>query len=192
METVPAPVLRLYLLAQSYRTQFVYFPEQVQANATRWRRWVDTREAAIKLVGGVAEVAETSEQFSAFHDEFIAAMDDDFNTSGGVAVIDGLVKKLNELTAKGGESDIDALEQGIAMLDELTGVLGIELDPQLDIVKELDAAAIADIEAQLALRTQARATKQWKESDRIRDELAGKYDIVIKDTAQGVEWKPAR
>jgi cysteinyl-tRNA synthetase len=40
-------------------------------------------------------------------------------------------------------------------------------------------------------RTAARARKDWKESDRIRDELA-KMGVVLKDTKDGTTWEIAR
>jgi cysteinyl-tRNA synthetase len=52
----------------------------------------------------------------------------------------------------------------------------------------VDAAAV---EALLAERTAARARKDFKESDRIRDELAA-MGIAIKDSKDGTTWEVAR
>lgn len=54
----------------------------------------------------------------------------------------------------------------------------------------------AEIEQHIAARTAARAAKDWKESDRIRDELAA-MGIVLKDgkDADGkpvTTWEAAR
>ena len=43
----------------------------------------------------------------------------------------------------------------------------------------------------VAQRSAARARKDWKESDRIRDELA-KMGVVVKDTKDGTTWEIAR
>jgi cysteinyl-tRNA synthetase len=43
----------------------------------------------------------------------------------------------------------------------------------------------------IAARDAARARKDWKESDRIRDELA-KMGVVLKDTKDGTTWEIAR
>ena len=40
-------------------------------------------------------------------------------------------------------------------------------------------------------RAAARARKDWKESDRIRDELA-EMGVVLKDTKDGTTWEIAR
>lgn len=182
--TVPAPALRLYLLAQSYRTQFVYLEEQVTATVTRWRRWVEARAAAARL----ASDESTTTDFSAFREEFIAAVDDDFNTSRGTAVIDDLVRRLNDLTAKS-DSPKGDIAAGLALLDELTGVLGVSLDPALDLRREIDDTARAEIEALVVARTEARKAKEWAEADRLRKELDERFGVVVKDGAQGSTWE---
>jgi cysteinyl-tRNA synthetase len=43
----------------------------------------------------------------------------------------------------------------------------------------------------VADRVAARARKDWKESDRIRDELAA-MGVVLKDSKDGTTWEIAR
>ena len=58
-------------------------------------------------------------------------------------------------------------------------------DPKGALVnKDVVATLIAD-------RTAARARKDFKESDRIRDELAA-MGVVIKDSKEGTTWEIAR
>ena len=52
---------------------------------------------------------------------------------------------------------------------------------------EFRARVIAKVDA----RTAARARKDFKESDRIRDELAA-MGVVIKDSKEGTTWEIAR
>jgi cysteinyl-tRNA synthetase len=47
------------------------------------------------------------------------------------------------------------------------------------------------IERLIAERASARARKDWKESDRIRDELAA-MGVVLKDSKDGTTWEIAR
>ena len=49
----------------------------------------------------------------------------------------------------------------------------------------------SNIDELIAIRAAARARKDWKESDRIRDELA-KMGVVLKDTKDGTTWEIAR
>jgi cysteinyl-tRNA synthetase len=63
----------------------------------------------------------------------------------------------------------------------------VDLAP-LDKSGEIDSAAI---DALISDRTAARARKDFKESDRIRDELAA-MGVVIKDSKDGTTWEIAR
>jgi len=47
------------------------------------------------------------------------------------------------------------------------------------------------VEELLKIRTAARARKDFKESDRIRDELAA-MGVTIKDSKEGTTWEVAR
>ena len=62
-------------------------------------------------------------------------------------------------------------------------VVGQSADPRSELK--------AEVEAQIELRNEARKTKNFKESDRIRDELAAK-GIVLKDGPSGTTWEVKR
>jgi cysteinyl-tRNA synthetase len=69
--------------------------------------------------------------------------------------------------------------------------LGIDVDAvDLDrtILKEVDRS---QVEALIEQRSQARAAKNFAESDRIRDQLAA-MGVVLKDSKDGTTWEPAR
>lgn len=189
LATIPAPALRLYLLAQSYRTQFTYLEAQVQAMVTRWRRWVEARAAAARLADGAVPASGAADPFAPLREEFIAAMDDDINTSRSTAVIEDLVGSLNDLTSKGRKADRAVVAAGLALLDELTGVLGVVLDRSLDIRRELDDAARAEITALVARRTAARQAKDWAAADRIRQELDERFGVIVKDAGKESTWE---
>jgi cysteinyl-tRNA synthetase len=50
---------------------------------------------------------------------------------------------------------------------------------------------VKQVDGLIAERTAARARKDFKESDRIRDELAA-MGVVIKDSKEGTTWEIAR
>jgi cysteinyl-tRNA synthetase len=189
----PAPTLRLYLLSQSYRTPFTYLPEQVGAAVKRWRRWVEARQAAARCVGDTPALQREPEEFTHYREEFIAAMDDDFNTSGGMAVVDTLVRRLNDFTGNpvpGQEREQRELARGgLAVLDELTGILGIALDPALERHRTIDDATRAQIETLVDARTKARQARNWQEADRIRQELHERFGVIVQDGPIGSTWK---
>ena len=53
------------------------------------------------------------------------------------------------------------------------------------------ALAVEEIERRITARNDARKAKDFKESDRIRDELA-KMGVVLKDSKDGTTWEVAR
>jgi cysteinyl-tRNA synthetase len=73
-------------------------------------------------------------------------------------------------------------------------VLGIELEDRASPSSgsELSPAQIAEIEALLVLRSEARDAKNWVEADRIRKVLEEDYMVIVKDTPQGASWSLRR
>jgi cysteinyl-tRNA synthetase len=185
----------------------------------RWRRWAETRANLLRLIAWVEErlsagavknsaaakrakrakpapaggrEAELAAQARAARDEYVAAMDDDFNTSGALAAVDGLVRRTNDYlaTLAGAEpapATLEALRIALGTLEELTGTLGVALEVPTTAAAfaEADRAAI---EALVAERDAARQAKDWAEADRIRAQLDSQYGVVVKDTAQGATW----
>ncbi len=89
------------------------------------------------------------------------------------------------------KSNIDDGEKAALVLD-MDKVFGLKLDePRKDYKKKVEEGAagvdVAKVEELLAARKEARANKNWAESDRIRDELAA-MNIVIKDSKEGTTW----
>ena len=125
-------------------------------------------------------------------------MDDDFNTSGGLAAIFGLVTAANKYLADAGNDAATAPALRAAdMIVELSDVLGVNLSQagESDLPHELvDLAAEhagyqgddpADAaKALLAARQAARAKKEWATADAIRDGIAA-LGLVVEDTAAG-------
>ncbi|MDB4897733.1 MAG: cysS, partial [Firmicutes bacterium] len=98
----------------------------------------------------------------------------------GTAVLFDLVREIN--TRLTGESSAELAQGALGLLKELAGVLGL-------LQQAADAAGLDDeIQALVDARQAARKAKNWAESDRVRDQLAG-MGIVLEDTAQGVRWK---
>ncbi len=205
--SVPAPALRLYLLGQHYRANLVFSTEQLRASVARWRRWEQTRNTLLRLVKpadpaqgsaslekGEAEVS-LQRQLVAAKAEFIAAMDDDFNTSRALSAIDEMAHRINDYAnALGSETDSpvvqNALRQALEQFTEVTGVLGIALENTYysEARLELTDEQVAQIEALVALRSEARVARNWAEADRIRKVLEDEYAVSVKDTPQGVTW----
>ena len=124
----------------------------------------------------------------AFAARFAAAMDDDFNTPEACAVLFDMVREVNRLK----ESDLGAAASLAARVQQLADVLGVlQLEPdaflQAGAAGKIDSAGV---EALIQARLQARADKNWAESDRIRDELTA-MGVVLEDGKGGTTWRLA-
>ncbi len=142
-------------------------------------------------VGGEREQA-LHRQLVTARSDFQAAMDDDFNTSLALSVLDELAHRANDYVARIGDTPtfatVAALGEAIAMLDELTGAIGIQLEDEEATTTALDDATRAQIEALIAEREAARASRNWAEADRIRAQLDSEFRVTLKDTPQGAVW----
>ncbi len=112
-----------------------------------------------------------------YKEKYIEAMDDDLNTAGAIGAIFELVRDINtNLRVKVSK---EFAEKMWALLDELTGVLGI-------LRKDDDQCVDSDIQSLVDQRQEARKNKDWATADKIRDQLAA-MGITLKDTPQGVQ-----
>jgi cysteinyl-tRNA synthetase len=206
-EGIPAPALRMYLLGKQYRDNFAFSAEQLRAFVARWCRWAEAAATLKRLIAWAeARVAPSergepgaservlAERLMTGRAAFVAAMDDDLNTSEALAAMDELVHRANDYAHALGDQEpaaavLGALREARATLDELAGVLGIALeDTEAAAGAALSAEQIATIEALIAQRAEARQAKQWAEADRIRKQLDETYGVVLKDTPQGATW----
>lgn len=116
---------------------------------------------------------------------FAESMDDDFNTSGGMAALFELVRAINVGRDAGVSGPF--FEAAQRTLRELAGVLGMTLDNGAA-TPTVDVSAAPFVDLLVSVRNDLRVAKQWAASDRIRDGLKG-LGVVIEDTPQGSVWR---
>ena len=173
--------VRLFYLRTHYRKPLEYSESAlIDAEASLARLRAFRRRA-----GDLVEVAARAETMELFK----AAMDEDLDVSGALAVLFDTVRE--------GNSRIDAGEEAsdlAAAFDEITGVLGLVIAETAGEDSESVAVLAAafgiedgDVDALLALRATARADNDWDTADAIRDGLAD-LSITIEDTSDGARW----
>ncbi len=116
---------------------------------------------------------------------FIASMDDDFNTSGGMAAMFDLVRAINTARDRGVAGPF--FEAAQRTLRELGGILGMKFEGSRAVEAGVDMAAAPFIDLLIDVRGDMRAAKQWAAADKIRNQLK-ELGIVIDDTPTGAEW----
>ncbi len=127
------------------------------------------------------------EAINAALDQFVTEMCDDFNTPKAIAQLFDLVTKINSY--KEGHLDINQLSADtLSRLKKcypeyITEVLGIKVESSGNNNGALDKV----MSLVLDLRQDARASKNWAVSDKIRDALA-EANILVKDGKDGSTW----
>ena len=107
-------------------------------------------------------------------DAFGAALDDDLNASAALGALFETIRETNKRLDAGTltPGQVRALAD---WRDQVNAILRFEPDASL---------VPAEVEAHLVKRAEARAAKNWAESDRLRDEIAA-LGWTVKDTKDG-------
>jgi cysteinyl-tRNA synthetase len=178
-----ADSLRMMVLNGSYRAPLSYSEDIVDAV----ERGLDRMRSALKPApagapGASAEGrAALDKQTETTQQAFIEDMDDDFNTSGGLAALFELVRTIN--TARDAGTTDAELKPAQDTLRTLTSVLGLRLSEK----KASGGDADKFITLLVEIRYEMRKQKNWAMSDLIRDRLK-ELGVAIEDGKDGTTW----
>lgn len=128
---------------------------------------------------------------------FLEAMDDDFNTGGGIGALFDLVRALNKFAddekleepSKRTPESLVALRRGATVLREIAGTLGLFRKPPQaqggnDGKNELAGKLMQLL---IELRAESRKKKDFATADRIRNGLT-EIGVILEDRPSGTEW----
>ncbi|MCW1876013.1 cysteine--tRNA ligase [Erwinia sp. INIA-01] len=174
-----AETVRYFLMSGHYRSQLNYGEDNLnQARAALERLYTSLRntDASAAPAGG-----------EAFEARFREAMDDDFNTPEAYSALFDLAREVNRLKSE----DKTAADALAARLRQLAGVLGLlEQDPELFLQSgaQSNDDEVAEIEALIKMRNDARKEKNWAQADVARDKL-NELGIILEDGPAGTSWR---
>lgn len=177
LEQFDAEVVRFFILRAHYRSPLNYS----DAHLDDAKRSLDGLYFALRDVPPASTVdIDWNEGYAA---KFKAALDEDFDSHGAIAVLFELAGEVNRRRDP-------ALS---ALLKALGGVLGLlERDPQTYLRGDLAEGGLseAQIDGLIAERAAAKKERNFARADAIREELrlAG---ILLDDSAQGTTWRRA-
>lgn len=205
LDSCDPEALRLLMLQTHYRSPLDFSDERLKEAASsldriltvvRNLRWA-ADNAAETDASPVDDVVAARDKM---REDFIASMDDDFNTAGALAAVFTFVSACNlflENNESMSESARDVARENAASIEELVGVLGIRIakEEQMQCGSEVCELASklagfegddsnAAVDALLAARAEARAAKDWATADAVRDGLA-ELGFTIEDTPNG-------
>ena len=182
--------VRFFIVSSHYRSTLDFTQEAVEsAQRGLERLWGAVRAVRERLAEAPEGAADGNVQalLEEHKARFLAAMDDDLNTSGAVGVLFDLARASNSLLS-------DTLTHDtLAAIDRTYWELGGEI---LGVIPESfpeeGAGALAEelIDLLLTIRQELRTAKQYALSDRIRERLAD-LGIALEDTPHGTRWRRA-
>lgn len=208
LKTTDPRVLRMLMLQTHYRSPLDFSDERLleaQSALTRLVNFVTNTEWLCSNPAqdpSTLDVDQYRQAVDTMRSSFIEAMDDDFNTAGALGAIFTFVSEANTLLSDTCVCclNAEAVEEGAKAVEELLGVLGIDLNNTQqeegeESTEELVALASSlagysgteseeAIQALLDCRQSARKEKNFALADQIRDEL-GALGFTIEDTPQG-------
>jgi len=164
----PGEVLRLSMLKTHYRSPIDWTLRGLEESAKTLDDWY--------WIAADAKGQKPS-------DAVIEALSDDLNTPQMIASLHSLRNR----AASGAELDRSEFAASLRLLGFLTESAA-EWKGRKQRASGVD---VKQIDSLISDRTAARARKDFKESDRIRDELAA-MGVVIKDSKEGTTWEIAR
>ncbi|RTK94793.1 cysteine--tRNA ligase [Candidatus Saccharibacteria bacterium] len=164
---------KLLVLSKHYRTEGNFTWEILDAAQNRLnelRAWADLRHQP----STDTMPTELDELFRNTKSNILAALQNDLNTPLALAELGKLVSYMSNIPIPGVEG-----EHTEGMLAFIDSIFGLNLDGRPDITQQQK-----DL---LTARQKARDTKDWAESDSLRDELK-EQGIAIRDTDYGQQW----
>ncbi|MFC1804371.1 cysteine--tRNA ligase [Candidatus Omnitrophota bacterium] len=176
-----ADTLKAFFLGAHYASPIDYSEDRMRESAEALERIVillQKIDLRLKTADQRPKTADLKE-IEKIKDQFIEAMDDDFNSPRGLAAIFDLVSLSNKKI-----EDADFLIHAKASLKEMLDIFGISLK----VKTKTSAITDKDIKDKIQAREKARKDKDYALSDKIRKELEAK-GVILEDTKDGTTWR---
>lgn len=178
--------LRFTILQSHYRSTTEFKPEAIAAADTGYQKLLSAYARLGEKIGSVErrDLNEQEKQ-SPLVQQFIADMNDDFNTSKSLAVLYDLTKETNTtFTENRSASELETLWHiWNALAGDVLGILPVTstASNNTDVSEQV-------MQLVIKWRKDARTRKDFALSDSIRNELQ-EIGITLEDGKEGTSWK---
>lgn len=190
----PGEVIRFYLLSTHFRSRSEFSRERLQEAESGFER---IRNLCIFLDecrgegGGTASTPESAELralVGEVRDDFLAGMDDDFNSAEAIGHVFRLVREVNRVRATDESAlrrdggTIGAVIDAFRMFDSILGLFKGGLP-------RAERDVPVEVRRLVEEREEARRKKKWARADELRDRIA-EMGFVLEDRPDGTTLKP--
>ncbi len=174
--------IRFYFLNTHYMSPLVYGEDLLDEAAVALKRLTNNYRELQSYVKNATGSDDIEELIAKSKEDFIASMDDDFNTRDAIGVLFELARNTNRMMSEKSLSKKGA-EDVLALLDGFNEVLGILPDEE-----ESDDTLDSVMDILIEIRAELRKRKAYDLADVIRDKLT-EAGIKLEDSSDGAKWK---
>ena len=194
LKKYPAEVLRLFFLQKHYRSPISYSEEILDETQSALQRLqkLYSELSQLNSIEGEIDLKSLSPRANEFHqfigqirNDFIAAMEDDFNSAKAIGKLFEIVKESNRFLNNDSipSEDKNVLSFVKSVFDEFNGFLGLISEKQNQ--SETESEDLSKILGLVVnIRNELRKQKMWSLADKVRDEL-NQVGYVIEDKPSG-------
>lgn len=171
-----AEVVRYFMLSAHYRSPVNFSKENLN----------QAKQSLTNLYLSIRDLNVGVDPDSSYTEKFHEALDDDFNSPVALSILFEMARDIHKFKETNKKEQANRIAAQLKLFGELFGILQTDVETFLksDITDDFAQTVNALIEK----RTLARQSKNWAESDRIRNELTA-MGVVIEDTGNGTAWR---
>jgi cysteinyl-tRNA synthetase len=170
--------VRFFLLGLHYRKPLNYSEEAIETARNNVKK-LDMFICRLKSVHDDGKgYADVDQLIYDLKNGFAAALDDDLNIAGALAVLFDFIGKINSPLSRGTINKNDSRKILVVLenINEVIGVMNFDVQPAPKEILEL-----------IEKREAARKVHNWQKADILRSELAG-LKVEVLDMPQGTVW----
>ena len=166
-----------YVLVNAHYRQGLNFAFSALEDARRSLARIDTCVEALERLAAQSAAADAPAFVQKALDDFTTAVNDDLNVPKAFASLFELVRHANAwMQGEPQAVQAAAILEAFRRMDSVLGVIFFGRSEKADVP--------AEIQAMLDQRAEARKSRNWAESDRLRDEIAA-AGWIVKDSKDG-------
>jgi len=183
----PADVLKLFYLQAHYSSSIDFSWERMDEAKKAYERLINLKNILEKRYGDTnlsKGISWGTNKDEGFKQEFIDAMDDDFNMPKGIAVLFDMVNKCNALLESSDSDKENKLAYALDVFRSITNVFNLTFI--YDVSKKIPDT---EIEEKIKLRITSKKEKDFEKADAIRKELEER-GVILEDKKDGTtSWR---